>query len=359
MNESHLIKFQVENFKRFERFEMDNLGQFNLIVGDNNVGKTSVLEALLVDENPKKFFHNLISALMWRKLMPVNPVDFEFSFLDSYINKSGNRTTIEFVIETSNQVTKKIIIEPRTKGSFSNDDLQNSDLNLKFIQFSNSNYWAKFSINDKTNYEQLFDFSSQDGDFVYIPFIPFNLGFETDLVSFFSKYIQISTTTLINFIKELQLFIPEVTGMEVFQQSTAFAPTLIVRRKNIDYTLPLTQMGSGAVNFVRILIELVVCRNKRLMIDEIDSGIHHSKMKNYLKAIMTAAKQNNVQIFATTHSAECIKYYKEALEELEDGKYKDDARIIHLHEIKDKSIKAYSYKFNEFAHSVNYENELR
>jgi AAA15 family ATPase/GTPase len=40
---------------------MDNLGQFNLIVGDNNVGKTSVLEALLVDVeiNPIKSLYNL------------------------------------------------------------------------------------------------------------------------------------------------------------------------------------------------------------------------------------------------------------------------------------------------------------
>ncbi len=47
MNEKHLTYFKVENFKSFE---MNNIGQFNLLLGDNNVGKTSVLEALLFDE---------------------------------------------------------------------------------------------------------------------------------------------------------------------------------------------------------------------------------------------------------------------------------------------------------------------
>ena len=74
----HLTYFKVENFKRFESFEMKDLGQFNLIVGDNNVGKTSVLEALLIDIDPSFYFNNLIKALNFRKIKPTyNYQDFE------------------------------------------------------------------------------------------------------------------------------------------------------------------------------------------------------------------------------------------------------------------------------------------
>jgi len=41
-----IVSFNVKNFKRFKFFEVKDIGQFNLIVGDNNVGKTSFLEAL-------------------------------------------------------------------------------------------------------------------------------------------------------------------------------------------------------------------------------------------------------------------------------------------------------------------------
>ena len=58
MGENHLTYFKIENFKRFDSFEMENIGQYNLVVGDNNVGKTSVLEGLLFDE--KNF-----GALIW------------------------------------------------------------------------------------------------------------------------------------------------------------------------------------------------------------------------------------------------------------------------------------------------------
>ena len=64
----HLTYFKVENFKRFEAFEMNNLGQFNLIVGDNNVGKTSVLEALLIEGDGYNSVINLVETLKFRRL---------------------------------------------------------------------------------------------------------------------------------------------------------------------------------------------------------------------------------------------------------------------------------------------------
>ncbi|MBK8425752.1 MAG: AAA family ATPase [Lewinellaceae bacterium] len=56
MSAEHLTYFKVENFKRFDSLELTDIGQFNLIVGDNNVGKTSVLEALLFDKDGKMYF---------------------------------------------------------------------------------------------------------------------------------------------------------------------------------------------------------------------------------------------------------------------------------------------------------------
>ncbi len=37
---------RIENFRGLGRFEMKNLGRINLIVGENNSGKTTILEAV-------------------------------------------------------------------------------------------------------------------------------------------------------------------------------------------------------------------------------------------------------------------------------------------------------------------------
>ena len=70
----------IENFRRFSRFEMKNLGRINLIVGACNSGKTTMLEGisiLMADGNPS----NLWAALSRRR---------EFVWIK--IDKSANVT---------------------------------------------------------------------------------------------------------------------------------------------------------------------------------------------------------------------------------------------------------------------------
>ncbi|MBO8144399.1 MAG: AAA family ATPase [Thermodesulfobacterium sp.] len=43
-----LHKIELKNFKNFLEFRLDKFAQINLIVGKNNVGKTNLLESLLI-----------------------------------------------------------------------------------------------------------------------------------------------------------------------------------------------------------------------------------------------------------------------------------------------------------------------
>ena len=67
MSKEHLTYFKVENFKRFDSLELTDIGQFNLVVGDNNVGKTSLLEALCVDSNYENFIFALANINFFTK----------------------------------------------------------------------------------------------------------------------------------------------------------------------------------------------------------------------------------------------------------------------------------------------------
>src|SRR5262245_3273908 len=71
---------RIENFRGFIRFEMKKLGRINLLVGENNSGKTTVLEAisiLMADGNPS----NIWAALDRRR---------EFTWVE--VGKSANVT---------------------------------------------------------------------------------------------------------------------------------------------------------------------------------------------------------------------------------------------------------------------------
>lgn len=50
-----------------------------------------------------------------------------------------------------------------------------------------------------------------------------------------------------------------------------------------------------------------------LLIDEIENGLHHSALATIWEGLFLAAKEVGVQIFATTHSLECIQAAHEAM----------------------------------------------
>ena len=56
------------------------------------------------------------------------------------------------------------------------------------------------------------------------------------------------------------------------------------------------------------------------MVDEIENGLHHTVLPKVWEVVATAAKQFNTQVFATTHSAECIRAAHESLDP-EDFRY--------------------------------------
>lgn len=65
-------------------------------------------------------------------------------------------------------------------------------------------------------------------------------------------------------------------------------------------------MGRGLSNLQTLVSALLLADAKVFLIDEFGSGLHHSVLSDIWKAIIQAAVDSNVQIFATTHSLEAI-----------------------------------------------------
>ena len=108
--------------------------------------------------------------------------------------------------------------------------------------------------------------------------------------------------------------------------------------------IPITQFGDGFNKIFRYIVEIMYISDRgdsRIMIDEIDTGIHYSKLKEFWKNILSICKQLDVQLFATTHSKECTEAFLEASKEF----YENDIRLIKLEEGNDK-LKIYASTFN-------------
>ena len=91
-----------------------------------------------------------------------------------------------------------------------------------------------------------------------------------------------------------------------------------------------------------------------MLVDEIESGLHHSVLTKVWRAIGEAARRSDTQIFATTHSWECIRAAHEAF--LESGTY--DFRLHRLDRVND-NIKAVTYNEKTLDTSVEMNLEVR
>lgn len=357
MEKQHLTYFKIENFKRFDSFEMSNLGQFNLIVGDNNVGKTSVLEALTFDKNLVSLAHNYYISTGARgmyllSLEAIEAGDLSQTEFWSYIFKNLEKPInieatdeLPFVaklsVEQYSQLTKK-------EKEYVEDNFYSSAHPKSFLRLENINASKKEIPQIISAYFENDEFNSDH----FVPYLSANISYGKTLVQYFYEYLNGNKQYRKEFEKNLRSFIPRLEEVRVHKFFPA-QEMLSITLANDNSIFPITRYGDGTVKLTRILIELLITKSKRLMVDEIGAGIHFTRLKDYWKIIIQLCVKYSVQLFASTHSLECQQAFIEALEDPEMHQYQKDARNISLIENKQGVVEAITFDFEQFEYALN------
>lgn len=351
--EKHLTAVHIGNFKRFADFQVENLGQFNLVVGDNNTGKTSFLEALVVDENGAKWIGNLVIILAQR--IDINePIKSRLPFLEEnfkiLLNDSSDEDQISlrlFKTDSNNHyVLHHFDLERDVKGL---KGLKRERL----LALSNPKGFTVHNNKEMTTVLDEKEIRQSVEEDRFIPFIPFGLGYDKYLEQFFVKNIDNNIPKRKEFIERLKLFIPKILDVRLGQN------VINIFEEGRDYPKPLYTYGEGTTKFFRILCEIAVAQGKRLMIDEIDTGIHHTKFVKFWTTLIQAATEYDVQLFATTHNEECLEYFQAALEQEELAAQRELARVISLKLRKEQKISARVYDFKNLQLAEDLGHEIR
>lgn len=357
-NSKHIKEFTIGNYRRFVDFEVDNVGQFNLIVGDNNTGKTSLLESLIFasyqDVNEILTFFD--STLYFRNKDIGKGYNSDNDLVyENFDQFTANENEVSFSFNYVSQTDLVVGVRKYLEEDF--DKLNAESKNL--IKFDSTILESSFliSINKEGHLKKLKlkDFKINN---YFVPFIPYGLGYGYEIPEFYSE-IQKEKSKKHTFIENVRSFIPNIEDINIDVRNG-----INIVEKGLAISKPLYSFGEGANKIFRILLELAKSTNKQLMIDEIDTGIHHSRFLSFWKTVLKVAKNYNVQLFATTHNEECIKFYRQALEELElenpenKALFSDEARLISLREI-DEEVQAFVYGLEDMQYADEVGRELR
>ena len=111
----------------------------------------------------------------------------------------------------------------------------------------------------------------------------------------------------------IRMMLPRVTGVEILTDKLGVSYLSAVTRDGVQ--LPLHDLGGGVVRLSRLLLSFFTSRNGILLTDEIENGIHYSVLSDVWTFARRWMHEWNVQLIATTHSAECIEAAMAAFED--------------------------------------------
>jgi AAA15 family ATPase/GTPase len=382
----YIKKFEVKNFKKFNSLSIDNIGSVNLITGDNNVGKTTLLECLLVDEDVDKnieFLHKTLCSKNFHihpknvsTKNPIFPADNYFKFLKTNVNEP-----ISFTWE-DNKGTHSYSFQ-----DCSLDELKDVDFEKRRednYNIGNPKNWIKIYKNgifSELQWMYFDDFRRDMKSGGYWPLIAFNAGYQEDIntyyvenigmheerskgESFYVNQLEIRFKTLDyeekqKFISTLSMFIADIEDTTI--KNYYGRDILSIKTKTSKNYQPITFWGEGFNKFVRYLLEIIQCKGNRIMIDEIDTGIHWTKQIKFWNHIIQSCKANGVQLFATTHSSDCIKALVSAAEM--NKEIQTEIRLIELEEFISKAgvntHQATTYDYNTAKFKLDTETNIR
>ena len=364
-----LKNLTIKNFRCFENFHLKDLKRVNIFVGDNNSGKSSVLEAVGFLYPTVRNYVDIVQSresIIYRHsaMIGISTGRFQFSKLDYLFHKKKtdlNKIQIsselnDSIIDVSMSISKDDIFLNRNamrryQGEAEpifKEDIKTFVVDYKYkkisqqIGFSNSGA-GKSSIDGFEEYdiELLFDSipSTKEVTMKWNKIIE-NSGLEAE-----AKYIKL-----------LQKFDPEITNIR-----TKLGEDLLFFKKEGSVT-NLSKMGTGVKKFVEILLtaELMSKRSdklKILCIDEIDNGLYHDKQDLFWEQIIKLCEEKNIQLFATTHSYEALQSILECGTKLypKKGEFDDVFNISKLIKFENE-IKCFRY--NQALLNARIENQM-
>ncbi|WP_187944916.1 AAA family ATPase [Helicobacter pylori] len=324
---------RIKNFKTFKDTQIDGFTKLNIITGGNNVGKSNLLEALyclvgksmhpcaniteiydnirkepLTSESKSLMFYGLDTE---KKIQITTTLDNNQT-LDLQIKfiASENQKVIELqIIPTAEQTQMSSQLNFTLKKN--NEEIYNDHLNIaKVPNFppipNQSGYNRQFKNFDPNQLQKLLPFESA----VIIP---------SDVVYRQAHMIQAVSKICSNNQLEEELN-ERLNQFDNNIQSISFNTNnqLKLKVKNIKEKVPLSVFGDGLKKYLHIVSAFMADNAKTIYIDEVENGLHFSRMKLLLRCVIDFINDNkdgNLQVFMTTHNQEFIEILDQVIRE--------------------------------------------
>lgn len=368
----------VCNFRIFKELRIERLGQVNLFVGMNNSGKSCLLEAVYVyaSNASPRVLYQLISQRdeSWEE--EIQPDDgsgvadqetfVRYLFHGYHLPELGDDG-----IEIGPLEPKTDYLRLRVRQYQITEDQQGARRRVPISpnevdDFSALEIESMLEIEEQGKRRPLMPIKNFQ-DFRRRRFMPFteersriesvptnNL----DESSVSSLWDNINLTNLQDeVIRCLKLINPDVWGIALVgdtRDRIGRRRIPVIRFEHSSDRFPLKSMGDGLTRLFHIVLALINAKDGILLVDEFENGLHWSVLPKVWEAVFRLAQRLNVQVFATTHSRDCIRGFETAWERNECL-----GSFHRLNQDSDKGAIATSYNLETLSDALEMDVEVR
>ncbi|QTR49069.1 AAA family ATPase [Candidatus Thiothrix anitrata] len=381
-----LDSLHIKNFRCFEDLTIPSLGRVNLIVGKNNSGKTTLLEAVSVFANGKdlsdgselaqgdwaKVIDKLQSILTNRN--EIFGQDEDHSDFGVFIKSKNNEKDQKILFETKSQEEKlEIAVKQDTqkniylsiaskqgeenlllnkKGNIhryweDSEHIENL-INKKNIKRNNEHYDdLSFTPDQIKQLQESFVFATRGYEILNkkVRFIPSTSAGENIAELWDAIYEENKDGEIYSVLK---LIIPNISSIYFLEKSKDVGRIGYLKEIEDLKAKPIRSMGEGISRLIQIFLHAFLSRGGCLLLDEFENGLHYSIQEEVWEKLFKLAKELDIQVFATTHSEDTVKAFsKVALRSPEEGQIIYLARHMREQDPDKGKISAIVYNEND------------
>ena len=367
-----LTRLEIAGFRAFHRLTMDGLTRVNLVVGRNNSGKTSVLEAvelLARGGDPRSLLNVLERRGEWvsfdkdersvpspRHLFHGHAMGIGSRFEITGTDSKGHRgvacdVALKRVPEGEDQDLRTPLfdLEPPPEAL--------TPMSLR-VRATPSERQVAVDLSPTTGgltrWRSLYG-GWADADAPPVQVLLTDGRWTEDLSGLWDQVTL--TPREDDVLRLLQVIHPDVERLSFTSggpQHKRSDPAVFLKLRSQDQRVPLGTMGDGLKRLLGLGLHAVQAGGGYLLVDEIDTGLHHSTLERAWALLTEAARRLDFQVFATTHSWDCVRALGWLVEDRPEL-----ASLVSLHRVDVSEETTTRYSGEEVLNAARHEIEVR
>ncbi len=303
-------ELHIENFRCFKSTDLKGLGRINIIVGSNASGKTALLEAIRLagaGTPQSALLLNQARGVVFATKPGYSTEGFQSAWSNLFFNHETDKTIYLKTVD-SVPTTRTLRIAFDAKHSYTiapvmGHTIPSNIIPLKFERAKSANKsvgYASVDAQGILSFQPALDELGPVMGFHSYSQIPS----AQEIATSYSQLVYSGKEeSILATLQKVFSFIKGLTILSLVQGQES----VYILQNNSPVIIPAAMISAGVNKFLSMIIGISSHRLGVYLADEIDNGFYYKTLPDIWSTLLKLANESEGQVFASTHSWECLK----------------------------------------------------